>query len=93
MADAVGFDLVSVGLLQMVAACSLESGDSGISSAIKRRVGTTMLARTHVKHREFKLVAEGRHCRPPPETLLPRSQQPEVRGRKVILVASSSHSL
>lgn len=93
MADAVGIDLVFVRLLQMVAAGSLESGDFGISSAIKRRVGTTMLARTHVKHQEFRLVAEGRHCRSLPEPLLPRSRQPQVRCCKVILVASSSHSL
>ena len=70
-----------------MAAYSLDSGKFGISSAVKRGRGTTILARAHLKHRDIK--PEGRHCRPLPEPLVPRSRQPKVRGRSVNLVAST----
>lgn len=80
---------------QVLTAYSLESGDFGVGGAVKRAVRTTVLARSHVKHQGFELVARltgGRHCRPPPDPLLPRSSRPKVRGRGRIPGAGSSRS-
>ncbi len=93
---ALGSDLGPCGSLQVLVAYSLESGDFGISGAVKRAVGATVLARSHVQHHGFELVARltgGRHCRPSPDPLLPRSRRPKVRGRKVLPEAFSLHSI
>lgn len=57
-----------VTISQMVAAYSVESGDFGISSAVKRAVGNVVR------------LTEGRHCRQLPDRLPSRSQPPEVGG-------------